>query len=304
VDLVQLDVSVSDRHGAIVPTLTATDFVLKQDGHFLPVQLATFVGGRASDTRFIFYVDDYHIAFENFVGVREGVMRFVTRDVPTGAEMLVMPASFFGEKAFTFTTNPAAINGDVTALSWGSGVPKIHRGGALGSCDGLTDDLRADMFGGGSLSTLTALLSALQQIEGRKAVVLLTDGLVSPCRDQFETSERLRRITDLANRGSSVLYAIDTRPVGRVDKFDEDLQYLADRTGGLSGRSNDIESLLTKAARDQDGYYLVAYEPPPATFKKGRLQYREVKISLRNPELHLRSRAGFYSVPDTLLARH
>ncbi len=83
----------------------------------------------------------------------------------------------------------------------------------------------------------------------------------------------------------------------------DDLQYLADRTGGIAGRSNAIDLVLSRVAADQRGYYLLAYEPPASTFKKGRLQYRDVKVSVTNPDLQVRSRAGFYGVPDAALAR-
>lgn len=53
---------------------------------------------------------------------------------------------------------------------------------------------------------------------------------------------------------------------------------------------------------DQRAYYLLAYEPPPVTFKKGRLQYREVKVTTTRPGLKVRTRAGFYNVPDASLS--
>jgi VWFA-related protein len=305
VELVQLDVSVTDKHGVVVPGLGASDFLLKQDGAAIPVQLATFVSGRANQTRFVFFVDDYHLAFENFARLREAVERFTAHGVPYGAEMLVMPASFVGERAFTFTTNPVAVTMDVADLSWGKSSRRLSRRGAWGSCDNLTNDLRANIFTNGTMGTLTALLNALQQIDGRKAVIVLTDGLVSGCRDEDDVPEHLRRITDIANRGSSVLYGVDTRPFGASGSNldDDDLKYLADRTGGIAGRSNAIDAVLSRVAADQRGYYLLAYEPPASTFKKGRLQYRDVKVSVTNPDLQVRSRAGFYGVPDAALAR-
>jgi VWFA-related protein len=305
VQIVQLDVSVTDQRGVLVSNLSASDFRLEQDGQPVPVQLATFVRARVQPARIVFFIDDYHLAFENFVRLREAVSRFMAHGVSPGTERLVMPASFLGEKAFTFTTNPSDVVRQIGELSWGDGHPRPRRGhNALGLCEGLTNDLRAEMFTAGTMGTLTAILTALQQIDGRKAVILLTDGLISACRDDASAPERLRRVTDIANRGSSVLYGVDTRPFGAngSNLIDDDLHYLADRTGGFSGRSNAIESVLARVAADQEGYYLLAYEPPATTFKRGRLQYREVKVGVANPDLHVRARAGFYSIPDAALS--
>ena len=301
VELVQIDVSVTDQHGALVRTLGPGDFSLQQDGHPVPVRFASFVSGREHQTRVVFFVDDYHLSFENFVRLRDAFTRFMSRGALAQVEMLVMPASFFGDKAFTFTTNPAIVLRQLGELTWGEGhTSRPRRGEPMGLCGSLTNDLNDEIFTSGTLGTLTATLTALHQIDGRKAVILMTDGLINGCRDELTALEHLRRLTDVANRGSSVLYGVDARPFGASgsNMIDENLQYLADRTGGFAGRSNAIDAVLERVAADQDGYYLLAYEPPPATFKKGRLQYRDVEVRLTKPDLRVRARAGFYNFPD------
>lgn len=116
--------------------------------------------------------------------------------------MLVMPASFFGEKNFTFVTGARAVQAEIDAITLERGVAKgpRRRGGALGSCESLSGDLRSDPYAGGSLGTLSSLLTSLQQIDGRKAVVVMTDGLIHACRDEANAPERLRRLTEIANR--------------------------------------------------------------------------------------------------------
>ncbi len=316
--LVQVDVTVVDEQGAPVPSLGAADFVLTQDGQTLPIQFATVVSGLSRGipaaspevarvpTRFVFFVDDYHLAFDNFERVRVAFTQFLASGIPPGTEMLVMPASFFGEKAFTFTTQPAAVQRDIEAITFDatSGSRPRRRGGALGDCDNLTNDLRSDVFSSGTMGTLSALLTALQQLDGRKAVVVLTDGLFHACRNQADAPERLRRLSDLANRSSAVLYGIHTAAFSSSasNMVDDDLIYLAERTGGIAGRSNAIGQVLDRVMADQRTYYLLAYEPPPVTFKKGRLQYREVKVTTTRPGLKVRTRGGFYNVPDASLA--
>jgi hypothetical protein len=52
------------------------------------------------------------------------------------------------------------------------------------------------------------------------------------------------------------------------------------------------------AQDDQAGYYLLAYEPPTATFSSGKLKYHTISVKVHQPGVSVRTRAGFYSVPD------
>jgi VWFA-related protein len=328
VQLVQIDVVVSDAGGAAVATLGPSDFSVEQDGQTVPVQLATYVTGMPTatssrtaeagePTRYVFFIDDFHLEQDNFVRMRDGLARFVERDVPQGAEMLLMFASFSGDKNFAFTTDRAALRNQIQRLQWSVKYARSLRGGGGDACDELSGQLRADMYSNGVMSTLAGLLSALHEVPGRKAVVLLSDGPLLSCREAADQLEHLRRLTDLANRSSTVLYGVVTAPftsgismpatdvntahVRSSNLPGDDVQYLADQTGGLAGRSNDIDRVLDRVAADQRGYYLLAYEPPPKTFGKGRLQYRNVKVHVTRPGLTVRARAGFYSVPDAAL---
>lgn len=79
------------------------------------------------------------------------------------------------------------------------------------------------------------------------------------------------------------------------------LNYLAQQTGGLFIRnSNDLSRGIGRVLNDQSGYYLIGYVPEESTFKsvKGRSEFHKIQVKVKRPGLHVRSRAGFYGVPD------
>ena len=51
---------------------------------------------------------------------------------------------------------------------------------------------------------------------------------------------------------------------------------------------------------DLKGYYLIGYRPSDATFERrnGRLPYHQITLKLMRPGLQVRSRQGFYGVPE------
>ena len=52
---------------------------------------------------------------------------------------------------------------------------------------------------------------------------------------------------------------------------------------------------------DQRGYYLIGYTPDDATFQRLKGQdrkYHKIRVRLKTAGLSVRSRTGFYGVPD------
>jgi hypothetical protein len=79
------------------------------------------------------------------------------------------------------------------------------------------------------------------------------------------------------------------------------LNYLAQQTGGLFIRnSNDISRGIGRVLDDQRGYYLIGYVPEESTFKsvQGQRQFHKIRVKVKRPGLHVRSRAGFYGIGD------
>jgi hypothetical protein len=139
----------------------------------------------------------------------------------------------------------------------------------------------------------------------------------------------LKQLTDLCNRASVVMYAIDPRGIQTLGFTAADqpqagggaefavmlseksqtyvdsqagLGLLARETGGLFFHdNNDINLGLLRALEDQSGYYLIGYTPAESTFdiKSGRPLLHKIKVQVKRRGVHVRTRAGFFGVPDS-----
>ena len=157
--------------------------------------------------------------------------------------------------------------------------------------------------------------------------------------DGFDFPSRLKKLVQLSNQASVVFYTVDARGLAytgpmasdglketraftgkAIDDIREgnlldlrsetllrtqrDLQVLASETGGFGiMNNNDLGQGIERITEDLKGYYLVGYRPAAATFEKqnGRPRFHNIRLSLKRPGLHVRSRKGFYGVPDEKL---
>jgi VWFA-related protein len=86
-----------------------------------------------------------------------------------------------------------------------------------------------------------------------------------------------------------------------VRRTQEGLQELAHQTGGFAIiNNNDLGNGIGRIMDDLRGYYLIGYRPSDLTFEKrnGRTPYHKITLRLKRPDLHIRSRQGFYGLPD------
>jgi VWFA-related protein len=223
--------------------------------------------------------------------------------------------------------------------------------------------LCANLQGGplkGTVRALRFILAGMRALPGRKAMILLSDSLPldlanldslergpikaqNPIDDdpdddtvrnegdtRFDNEGVLRKIAELANRSSVVIYSIDTRgakPIGltaadnltpsgpgrrvpgtemlnrtalkTLNDRSASLQdarggmsLLARQTGGLMiSNSNDLG--FAKVLDDQSGYYVLGYRPTNETFNRA---FHRIKVRVSGPGLTLRTRAGFFGL--------
>ncbi|MFN2512985.1 MAG: VWA domain-containing protein [Pyrinomonadaceae bacterium] len=200
-------------------------------------------------------------------------------------------------------------------------------------------DYREQVFTVGTLGTLNYVVRGMKSLPGRKAVVLLSDGLNVMSRRDLGASgrslDRLTQLTDLANRSAVVFYTIDARGlvnpsqfyaeddttdiVGNFGAMDRALESRADlyrnsragadllaaETGGISVSSaNDLNKGLRRVLDDQKSYYLIGYRPASESFKSGRAgrSFNRISVRVKKPELRVRSRRGFVGITDAELS--
>ena len=213
------------------------------------------------------------------------------------------------------------------------------------------EKFRDDTTSLGTLGSIRYIIQGMRELPGRKSVLLLSDGIkiFNPAlrgrnsngndtagraardRDASIVSDSMRRLTDLANRASVVIYTMDahgltTLGLSAVDNADdipadyvrsrldarrddysfsqEGLNYLAQQTGGFFvHNTNDITGGIRKVFDDQRGYYLIGYRPDPSTFDRatGARQFHRLAVHLKRPGLKVRTRTGFFGVTDAEL---
>ena len=153
--------------------------------------------------------------------------------------------------------------------------------------------------------------------------------------DGIDYPSRIGGLAQAASQASVVIYALDARGLvytgptasdsspsgtdavagrwltgmldqrnGKLLATQYALQDLAHQTGGLAIiNNNDLGKGIGRIMNDLKGYYLIGYRPSDSTFekRKGRTPYHAITLKLTRPGLHVRSRTGFYGLPDGVL---
>lgn len=310
-------------------------------------------------------VDDLHIRFENLEYARKALRQFLDEDIGPSDLVAILHTSGGLGVLQQFTNDKAILHEAIRRIHYGISTPC----GLFGLHSDLPEELGRCCATVTSVATFDALdytLKGLRGLPGRKALILLSDEpLMSPgirqgnFQDRREASGRssakqspafpsseasmqdmLRELVDLANRSSTVLYAMDTRGLPTLQlNASEDLTglppiwggpeslgpaprqvattlmnrqvgylsseypmaYLAERTGGLFVHDkNDLAGGMREIMDDLAGYYLIGYKPPADAFNadKKRLDYHRIQVKVKIAGLHVRSRTGFYGVPE------
>jgi hypothetical protein len=78
-------------------------------------------------------------------------------------------------------------------------------------------------------------------------------------------------------------------------------QLLAEQAGGLTFAVNDFVGALDKAMADQEGYYVLGYQPASSTFQRDRdkrAEFHQIKVRVKRSGLRTRTRSGFFGITD------
>lgn len=201
----------------------------------------------------------------------------------------------------------------------------------LGDTNDLLDRYREELFAAGTLGALNFVVRGLKELPGRKSVVLLSDSLPVFRKDGRSgvVLENLRRLVDLANRASVRIYSMDARELAALSlKADDNtssltstaainaasddrragyfesqngLNYLAAETGGLFiHNANGVAEGVREVLKDQRGFYLIGYRPDAETFSRdgASLRFHHLEVKVKRPGLTVRTRNGFYGIPE------
>ena len=342
----------------------------------LPVPPARLKAGQVNRT-IALVVDDLMMSFFSVGTVQESLKKFVNEQMQPGDMVAIIRASAGIGALEQFTNNKQQLMAAVERVRWypresspiaifdpiESNSGTGSRRAILDPIDGVRSNQRLEsaavqelraldkqrqeeiaeyreqVFTVGTLGTLNYVVRGMKSLPGRKAVVLLSDGLNVMSRRDLGASgralDRLKQLTDLANRSAVVFYTIDARGlvnpsqfyaqddtsdiVGNFSAMDAALEsraqlyrnsragadLLAAETGGISvSNLNDLNKGLRRVLDDQKSYYLIGYRPDSESFKSGRggRPFNKISVRMKNPELRVRTRTGFIGITDAELS--
>jgi Ca-activated chloride channel homolog len=165
--------------------------------------------------------------------------------------------------------------------------------------DKLTTSIHELDFGNGTRlwDAVDVSLDALETIEGRKVIVLFTDG------DDTASKLGLGKVLDRARANEVMVYGIGFHSEyqlpggGRVHtKPDHGLKKIADETGGgyfELDKADDLGSTFTRVEQELHSQYLLGFSPPQLDGKVHKLEVR-----MTRPGMTARARKSYLASPE------
>ena len=301
-------------------------------------------------------VDDLTLSFESTYYVKRALKKFVDEQMRDGDLVAIIRTGAGIGALQQFTTDKRQLYAAIEKVRWnpmGNGgisafAPiesnDLEAAGEIDdseddgndSEDGLqtandADSFRESLFATGTLGAINYIVRGMQELPGRKSVMLFSDGfsLFNTDGSSGRVLDALRRLTDLANRASVVVYTMDARGLQTLGltaadnvsgksaaqiesalsdrrnknfSTQEGLIYLAKQTGGIAIRNNnDLTDGVRRMLNDQS-YYLVGYEPEDGSFDPKMRKFNKIEVKVKRPGVSVRYRSGFFNVSDEQIA--
>ncbi|MEP7365007.1 MAG: VWA domain-containing protein, partial [Acidobacteriota bacterium] len=364
VTLVQVDAVVTGRGGGPVTDLTKDDFLLLEDGKPRAITHASYVDAgpagagagmesRARTTKpatparregvrrtIAFLVDDLGMSFESMHSARVALHKFVREQMTPGDLVAVMSTSGGIGMLQQFTTDSRQLDSAIDRLRFrlagkpNAAVPPLASvATAAGAAEAMSANIMTRLFAVGTLGAIRHIVEGLQDMPGRKSLILFSDGFFIRSKDRKEppvTVGEVQSVAERANRASVVISTVDARGLfvpglqaqddvsnmeqeevrtmleDRMKRFrdnQEGLQFLAAETGGTSlFDDNDLNAGVSKSLREQSGYYLLGFQPSEEELALIRKDDRPRRLILRvkRPGVRVRYRKTYLgpSGPD------
>jgi Ca-activated chloride channel family protein len=157
----------------------------------------------------------------------------------------------------------------------------------------ITDAKNLDFGNGTRLWDATAAsLDELKAIDGRKVILLFTDG------DDTESRIRLSTVLDRARAEEVMIYAIglESKFMGTTTKPDGGLRKIAEETGGgyfELKRATDLAPTFTKVAQELHSQYVIGFTPTALDNKVHKLA-----VKMKQPGMTAQARRSYLAAGD------
>lgn len=311
VNLVVLDAVVTDRGGHQILGLDKNDFVVKENGVAQPVESveyftnrtllnspeekAPFQVERSHDERyFIFFFDkpEEGQLWDRLAFARKAAKDFVNALKP--GDQVAVVAHDVRLKVFSdFTNDKAQL---IRAIDDVSGSPRGLTSGSGPMMKAIPED-RLINETGTVYEALDLVGDSVHAIRGRKNLILFSAGIVDNSQQLangmvMNESRYYRPMIESLNASNVTVYALNLQDnYSTLPYVHQTLEQMTSATNGDYYRSVvTFGPLLKKIEQETNGYYIITYY---AHHPRGTSGFQKVKVSLANPELHIKARTGY-----------
>ena len=299
-------------------------------------------------------VDDLTLSFESTHFVRRALRNFVEKQMQEGDLVAIIRTGSGIGALQQFTSDKRQLFAAIEKVQWNPrGAGKISAFDPISVAAGDLDEpedgrdvhveadletFRASVFATGTLGAVNYVVNGMNDLPGRKSIMLLSDGFQlferngSGMIDSSRVLRSLENLIDTANRASVVIYTMDARGLqtlgltaaddtgsrtagGRVvttDKIEsaildrrteffdsqDGLVYLAKETGGFPIINSNDLAGGIRKILDDQSYYLIGYEPDAETFDPKTRRFNKIEIKVKRKGTDVRYRSGFFGVTD------
>jgi len=268
VDEVNVLFIATDRHGKFVRDLDQADFSILDD-HKPPQAIVNFRRETDLPIELGLLIDTSGSVRTRFDFEQEAAVSFLrTLLRPNFDKAFVMGFSSHSQIAQDFTDNVQLLQ---------TGIERMHNGGGTALYDAI----------------YRACHDKLMKRENdhpiRRALVIVSDGE----DNQSEVSKA--QAIEMAQRAEVIIYAISTDDSGLILRGDNNLEQLADATGGRAFfpyKMKDVKNSFSSIEDELRSQYVISYHP--ADFAAdGR--FRPIEITALKKNLQVRARKGYYA---------
>lgn len=314
VNVVLLDVVVTDREGHQILGLEKDDFIVKENGVRQPIDSVDYFTSRrlltdpeeklpfkieqVKEERYvIFFFDkpDGGALFDQIARARRSVEQFIDRDMGNADKVAVVGHDVRLKVYTDFTSDKQQVRRalkEVTSFSNGLTKPAGVSGPSiLGNID-LDDMVKRT---GTVYEALDLLADSLRPIRGRKNLVLFSAGIREPGEEVrngvlLNESRYYQPTVDALNAANVTVYAANltqaTEPAAH-----QTLERITSATNGEYYRlAVSYDPVIEQVEKATGGYYLLTYRMQKPAGAKG---FQKVDVSVKNPEFRVKARAGY-----------
>lgn len=272
VKLVNVFATVTDQNGAPIGGLTKQDFKVYEDG--MPQNIAVFARESALPLSIILGIDASLSTRKDLPLEIESARRFSRAILRPIDALSVMQFSEIVKEVVPFTADAQRID---------RGIGNVRTGAATALYDAI--------FLGAQ---------ALEKRQGRKVMVLITDGGDTMSQTSYQEAVRAAQISE------TILYAIIMVPIeasaGRDLGGEHALIQITKDTGGkyyYATSTQQLDQAFRQISEELRTQYLLAYYPP----KKSMDDFRRIKVEVDPTAAHLApgtevrvfNRSGYYT---------